>query len=126
MDIWGMVEKPLAWIESHEAVIAWSVGWLASISTAQFVKRIAAGALRSETVQRIVQVTAVMVGAAVAFMLWPKVSANRLTFALVVGMSSPLAYSWGVALLSWKWPEVAKRASVAHMVETKQGTEPKS
>lgn len=117
MDLLAPVREVVAWIEAHPAIQAWLVGWLSGISAAQLAKHLAPTSLSIRGVERLTQSVAVAAGAATALAIWPRASGNRLAFALVVGMSAPLAYSWILAAIRWKWPAVAERATVAAVVE---------
>lgn len=115
--MWDMFAAPIAWLESHPAVLAWLVGWTGAISAGQIVKYQAPLAWDTRKIERLVQVVTVAAGAAIAWAVWPKLAANRMTFALVVGMSAPLAYSWAMAAVRWKFPALAAAATVAGVVE---------
>ena len=107
------IANVVAWFEARPALVAWLVGWLAAISAGQIAKTQAPSDLSVDAVKRLTQAVSVAMGAVVAFAVWPKLYANRLAFALVVGMSAPLAYSWLLAAIKWKWPGLAVRASVS-------------
>lgn len=101
--MWDLILAPINWLENHPAVLAWLVGWTGAISAGQLIKHQAPLNWDPRAIERLVQVVTVVTGALVAWMVWPKVAANRATFALVVGMSAPLAYTWAMALLRWKF-----------------------
>lgn len=115
--MWDLILAPINWLENHPAVLAWIVGWVGAISAGQIVKHQAPLTWSTVKIERLVQVVTVAVGALVAWMVWPKVAANRATFALVVGMSAPLAYTWAMALVRWKFPALAERATVQGVIE---------
>lgn len=115
--MWDMLLAPINWLESHPAVLAWLVGWAGAISAGQIVKYQAPLSWDPRAIERLVQIATVGVGALVSWMVWPKVAANRATFALVVGMSAPLAYTWAMALVRWKFPALAERATVQGVIE---------
>lgn len=113
------IANVVAWFEARPALVAWLVGWLAAISAGQIAKTQAPSDLSVDAVKRLTQAVSVAMGAVVAFAVWPKLYANRLAFALVVGMSAPLAYSWLLAAIKWKWPGLAERASVSGVMARK-------
>lgn len=115
--MWDLILAPINWLENHPAVLAWLVGWTGAISAGQLIKHQAPLNWDPRAIERLVQVVTVVTGALVAWMVWPKVAANRATFALVVGMSAPLAYTWAMALLRWKFPALAERATVQGVIE---------
>lgn len=110
--MWDLILAPITWLEAHPAVLAWLVGWTGAISAGQIVKHQAPLAWTSRAVERLVQAATVATGTAVSWATWPNVAANRFTFALVVGMSAPLAYSWAMAAVRWKFPALADAATV--------------
>lgn len=109
----------VGWFEARPALVAWLVGWLAAISAGQLAKTQAPSDLSVDAMSRLAQSVSVLMGTVVAFAVWPKLYANRMVFALVVGMSAPLAYSWMLAVIRWKWPGLAERASVSGVMARK-------
>lgn len=114
------IRDTLQWFETHPAVIAWLVGWLAGVSAGELAKRLLPVSMESTTVVRWSQAAAVVVGAAIAFLIWPRVGPNRFAFAICVGMSATLAYEWGKAVVARFWPDVAQRASVTTIIEARR------
>lgn len=115
--MWNLILAPITWLETHPAVLAWLVGWAGAISAGQIVKYQAPLKWTPRGIERAVQAATVIVGAAVAWNIWPRVGPNRFAFALVVGMSAPLAYSWAMAAVRWKFPALADAATVAGVIE---------
>ena len=113
------IASVVAWFEARPALLAWLVGWLAAISAGQIAKTQAPSDLSADAIKRLAQAVSVLMGAVVAFAVWPKLYANRFVFALVVGMSAPMAYSWLLAAVRWKWPGLAERASVSGVMARK-------
>lgn len=115
--MWDLLLAPINWLEAHPAVLAWLVGWAGAISAGQIVKYQAPLRWEARSIERLVQAATVATGTAVSWATWPNVAANRFTFALVVGMSAPLAYTWAMALVRWKFPALAERATVQGVIE---------
>lgn len=115
--MWDLILAPITWLETHPAVLAWLVGWGGAISAGQIVKYQAPLRWDPRAIERLVQAVTVATGTAVSWAVWPNVAANRFTFALVVGMSAPLAYTWFMALVRWKFPALAERATVQGVID---------
>lgn len=124
-EIYGIVERALVWLELHPSVVAWLVGWIAALTTAQWVKSVVLPTCLSvTTVKRLTQTVAILVGAAVAFLIWPVDSAHGHVYALVVGMSAPSAYTGIKLVLCWFAPAAARRLGWDQIVE-RSAAEPK-
>ncbi len=111
--MWDLILAPINWLEAHPAVLAWLVGWGGAISAGQIVKYQAPLHWSTRGIERLVQAATVVVGAVVAWNIWPRIGPNRFAFALVVGMSAPLAYTWAMALVRWKFPALARYSATA-------------
>lgn len=114
------IRDTLHWFETHPAVIAWLVGWLAGVSAGEGAKRWLPINMDPANVLRWSQAAAVIFGATIAFLIWPRVGPNRFAFAICVGMSATLAYEWGKAIVGKFWPDVAAKASISSIIETRR------
>ena len=117
MDL-SAIFAPLAnWIEAHPAVLSWLMGWLSALCAGQTAKQMLPPAWSVTAAKRTVQVIATIAGTATAYVLWPPTTPHAIVYALVVGMSSPTAYTFIKAVIDWRWPELSHRLSWSRVQE---------
>ena len=110
MDLSALFAPVSAWMDAHPAAIAWLLGWVAAISAGQATKQLLPPSWSTTRVKRLVQIVAMTVGTAIAFMLWPSDAANAAHAApasLVCGMSAPTAYTLLKAIIEARFPRLA-------------------
>jgi hypothetical protein len=111
MDLGAVFSPITAWFDAHPSAVAWLMGWIAALSAGQMVKQFLPPTWGVTSVKRYVQMVAILVGTLVSEMLWPPTSAHALVYAVIVGMSSPTAYTIMKAVVEWRFPELAYRLS---------------
>ena len=102
----------LAALDSHPAIVAWAVAWIAALVCTQTTKEFLIPARwPAARVKRVVQLVAISIGAIVAFILWPVGTRHRALLALIVGMAAPSAYTFIKACIEVRFPNLADALS---------------
>jgi hypothetical protein len=99
------------WMTAHPAAVAWALAWLAALSAAQSAKSLLFPvSWSSDRAKRSAQAVAIVVGGAVAWVLWPDGN-HRVVLSLIVGMSAPTAYTFVKACIEARFPDLANALS---------------
>jgi hypothetical protein len=109
--ITNVVAELGGWMTEHPAAIAWALAWLSALSAAQIAKTLVfPQTWPADRAKRAAQAVAIVVGGAVAWMLWPN-GAHHLVLSLIVGMSAPTAYTFFKACIEARFPDLADALS---------------
>lgn len=110
MDFSAFLSSAAAWFDAHPAGVAWFTGWFAAISAGQVVKQTLPTSWSTAQVKRLVQLVAMVTGASIAFVLWPRDPSNAvraLPEAIVCGLSAPTIYTFAKAVIEARFPRLA-------------------
>ena len=102
----------LAALDSHPAIVAWAVAWIAALVCTQTTKEfLIPTRWPPARVKRVAQLIAISIAAIVAFILWPVGTRHRVLLALIVGMAAPSAYTFIKACIEVRFPNLADAMS---------------
>jgi len=107
----GIFAAIAAWLDLHPAVVSWCMGWLSAICAGQTMKQVLPASWTVTDAKRAVQAIATLAGSVTAYLLWPPKSEHAALYAVIVGMSSPTAYTFLKAIIEARWPGLAYRLS---------------
>lgn len=107
MEFFGTIAS---WFDAHPAGVAWFTGWFAAICSGQVVKQMLPPTWSTAQVKRLVQLIAMLVGGAIAFVLWPRDPEHMMHAvpeSLVCGLSAPTMYTFMKAVIEARAPRLA-------------------